>query len=141
MTAWCHGAPGIALARATALDVLDDDARREVDTAIVTTLAAGAGGPDHLCCGTLGRVDVVLTCGRILGREDLVDRAVGLAALVVQRSTERGGFSVERPGREGTGFEPGFYRGLSGIGFELLRLARPTEIPSVLAFQAPGSEA
>jgi len=141
MTAWCHGAPGVALARAMAMDVFDDaDTRAELEIAVQTTLAAGHGGPDHLCCGTLGRVDVVLTCGRILGRDDLGSRAVGQAAIVVQRSTERGGFSVNRPGREGTGFEPGFFRGLSGIGYELLRLARPAELPSVLAFQAPGGE-
>lgn len=139
MTAWCHGAPGIALARATALHVADDaDTRAEIETALSSTLAAGVGGPDHLCCGTLGRVDVVLTCGRILGRDGLVGHAVGQAALVVQRSTERGGFGVNRPGNDNEQFDPGFFRGMSGIAYELLRLARPSELPSVLAFEAPG---
>jgi lantibiotic modifying enzyme len=82
----------------------------------------------------------VLTCGRILEREDLVGRAVGHAAIVVQRSIEQGGFSVNRPGSDIGGFEPGFFRGAAGIGYELLRLAHPVELPSVLAFEGPGGK-
>ena len=40
-------------------------------------------------------------------------------------------------------FEPGFFQGLSGIGYQLLRLAAPSRLPSVLSFEsrvAVGSE-
>jgi hypothetical protein len=32
-------------------------------------------------------------------------------------------------------FEPSFFQGLSGIGYQLLRLAAPERLPSVLAFE------
>ncbi|MEI6174293.1 MAG: lanthionine synthetase LanC family protein [Bacteroidota bacterium] len=32
-------------------------------------------------------------------------------------------------------FNPGFFQGISGIGYELLRLAWPEKIPSVLVFE------
>jgi len=32
-------------------------------------------------------------------------------------------------------FDPSFFQGLSGIGFELLRIARPQSLPCVLAWE------
>ena len=34
---------------------------------------------------------------------------------------------------------PGFYQGLAGIGYELLRLAHPMELPSVLLWRPVNS--
>src|SRR5262249_16457503 len=42
VTAWCHGAPGIGLARLRALQHLDEgEARAEIEAALQTTLAQG----------------------------------------------------------------------------------------------------
>ncbi|MEX1311928.1 MAG: type 2 lanthipeptide synthetase LanM, partial [Candidatus Sulfomarinibacteraceae bacterium] len=134
MAAWCHGAPGIALARSCVRDVLPiAEAMGARETAVETTLAVDpAAGPDHLCCGTLGRVDVLLTVGAELERPVLRLEAESRAAMVIRWAAGRGGY------RLGTGHgpvRPGFFRGLAGVGYQMLRLRRPDDVPSVLAFQ------
>ena len=133
MAAWCHGAPGIALARSCVRDVLPiAEAEGALETAVETTLAVDPGaGPDHLCCGTLGRVDVLLTVGAELERPVLRLEAESRAAMVIRWAAGRGSY------RLGTGrgpARPGFFRGLAGIGYQMLRLRRPDDVPSVLAF-------
>jgi type 2 lantibiotic biosynthesis protein LanM len=143
MAGWCHGAPGIALARATGGRRVADSF---VDTEIRTTLALTAGAPhgksDHLCCGTLGRADVLLSVGLITGREDAADRGRLLAEGVAGQILDQG-----RLGARGLGFERGaplvgMLHGLAGIGYQLLRTSLPEVLPSVLSFEAlPGRAA
>jgi len=132
MAAWCHGAPGIALARACVRDVLAPaEAMDTLNAAVDTTLAASVAGPDHLCCGTLGRVDTLLTVGTVLGRLELRHAAETRAAVVIRLAASRDAFRLER----GSGPpRPGFFRGLAGIGYQMLRLRQSEDLPSVLAF-------
>jgi lantibiotic modifying enzyme len=142
MNAWCHGAPGIALA-----------SRRLAEHEARTGQAGGSGpilaqarsalerlpewGPnqaDHVCCGPLGRVDVLLTAGPALGVADAVPRARAIARRVLARARTRQHFRLSTPGFEYRVFDPGFFKGLSGIGYTLLRLAAPDRLPSVLSF-------
>jgi type 2 lantibiotic biosynthesis protein LanM len=134
MAAWCHGAPGIALARSCVRDVLPiAEAAGALETAVETTLAVDPGaGPDHLCCGTLGRVDVLLTVGAELERPVLRLEAESRAAMVIRLAAGRAGYRL----RTGPGpARPGLFRGLAGVGYQMLRLRSPGEVPSVLAFQ------
>ena len=67
MTAWCHGAPGIGLARLCSLQHLDDAAiRAEIGTALQTTLAQGFGGNHSLCHGDLGNLELLLQASEML---------------------------------------------------------------------------
>jgi lantibiotic modifying enzyme len=137
MTAWCHGAPGVGLARALALDVVcDDDILGEIDAAIRTTAHLESSRSDHLCCGNLGRNDVLLTMGLRLGRPELVDSAKAVAIQVASRAREKGHFRLPSTPVAYCIFTPGFFQGLSGIGYQLLRNAVPTRLPSVLSFEA-----
>ncbi len=138
MTAWCHGAPGIALARAEIGDVLAEanDGGR-LDVAVATTLAAPATGPDHLCCGTLGRVDIVHTLGRLMKRDEFRRVAWSRASMVIRRAAGRGDFRLDGNPEIA---RPGFFRGLAGIGYVLLRLAAVKTLPSVLAFQSASTK-
>jgi lantibiotic modifying enzyme len=129
---WCHGAPGIGLARLDGLALDDDPAcLREIDAALKTTIDFGLRGPDYPCCGNLGRIELLLEAGRRLDRPALCRRATSAAAAVVERAAREGGFRVirDRPARS---FKPGFFRGVAGIGYQLLRIADPERVPSVL---------
>ncbi|MEA2720750.1 MAG: hypothetical protein QOJ39_2614, partial [Candidatus Eremiobacteraeota bacterium] len=69
---WCHGAPGIGLARLAmpygeATFAGDDDVS-EIDAAVAATIAFGVRGPDYLCCGNLGRAELLLQAGVQLQR-------------------------------------------------------------------------
>jgi hypothetical protein len=78
MTAWCHGAPDIALAQACSLRWLDDPLLTgEIHTAVSTTMRPGFGGSHILCHGDLGNVDILLRAAEILNEPRWAWRATG----------------------------------------------------------------
>lgn len=128
MTNWCHGAPGIGLARLGSLDILDtSELRQEIETALTTTQQFGLSELDHLCCGNFGRIDFLLVAARQLFRPTLLDEAQKKASLVVSRTEKTHSFRGV--------YDPSFFRGIAGIGYELLRLAQPDLLPSVLLWE------
>ncbi len=99
MTAWCHGAPGIALAHVLSPGAADDpDATARLQAALTTTARWAPGWADHLCCGTLGRVEVLWTAGRRLGVPAATAAAVTLATQVTGRARTAGHFRLEYAG-------------------------------------------
>jgi type 2 lantibiotic biosynthesis protein LanM len=132
MCSWCHGAPGIGLARLAGLDILDTpEIRQDTQAAVNTTKQLKLSGIDHLCCGNLGLVEFLFAAGRKLSQPELVETAMTRATQVVARAKQRGHFGY---GLSLT-FHPGFFQGASGIGYQLLRLAYPDQIPSVLLWE------
>jgi type 2 lantibiotic biosynthesis protein LanM len=137
MSAWCHGAPGIALARALVFRTLggeDPEIAGELEVALASTAVLDTSGSDHVCCGNLGRAGVLLTAGHALGRPRVVEAARTIASGVQKQAIDRGRFQLVSNGFEHLVFDAGFFQGLSGIGYELLRMAAPSRLPSVLAF-------
>ena len=59
-SAWCNGAPGIALGRAClwGTDLWDKKIEEEIENALLTTASTRIIS-DHLCCGTLGLVSIM----------------------------------------------------------------------------------
>jgi lantibiotic modifying enzyme len=132
---WCHGAPGIGLARLGALPTLDtEQVRQDIEAALRTTLLTNLDGPDHLCCGNLGRVDVLLVAGERLGRPDLSAAGRERAQQVARRGEAMGGFSLHPPLPQQI-YMPGFFMGTAGIGYELLRSTHPDVLPSALLWE------
>jgi lantibiotic modifying enzyme len=130
---WCHGAPGIGLARVGGLCHLDTpDVRRDIDAALAATERSGLHAEDHLCCGSLGRADFLLEAGLRLQRPDSVACAQAIGAAVAFRATERGCYAL---GAVDGSCVPGLFKGISGVGFQLLRLGCPERVPSVLLWQ------
>jgi type 2 lantibiotic biosynthesis protein LanM len=134
MVAWCHGAAGIGLGRLGALEQLDDaKIREEIDIALNTTIEYGFAGNHSLCHGALGNVELLLTAARLLNKpvdHEALERATGL----IVGSIEANGWVCGVP----LGVEtPGLMTGLAGIGYELLRLAEPDKVPSVLLLAPP----
>jgi hypothetical protein len=135
MTAWCHGAPGIALSRLRAFQLLGDrTSQNEAMVAIATTRAAveaalsQAIGDFSPCHGLAGLVEVLLHGDRILGQE---------SATSIVTAAARTGIVNYASGRQlwpcgaGAGETPGLMLGLAGIGYFYLRLHDPT-VPSLL---------
>ena len=54
-----------------------------------------------------------------------------LASQVVARAEEKGHYGYGPI----LDFHPGFFQGASGIGYQLLRLAYPEQLPSVLLWE------
>jgi type 2 lantibiotic biosynthesis protein LanM len=138
MTGWCHGAPGIALSAIEAAAARPSPAIvHGIESAMRSVAQWQPASADHVCCGALGRAEVLLVAGEQLGRGDAITAARALAARVVERARRRGHFRLSGAGTDYRVFDPGFFQGVSGIGYELLRLARPSGLPSVIGFGAP----
>ena len=116
---WCHGAAGIGLARIGCLGVCDDDPiRTDIDVAIESTSDMPIASVDHLCCGNFGRLEVLFSAGQHLDSETMTMMARQRAAQLLSRAEKAGSFGW----LAGTDkFNPGFFTGVSGVGYELLR--------------------
>jgi type 2 lantibiotic biosynthesis protein LanM len=131
---WCRGAPGIGLARLQLLRYLDDAAmREEIALTLQATLAHGFHLNHSLCHGDLGNLDVLFIAGQLFDDGRYRDEVARLTAMILD-SIEQHGWCTGVP----LGVEtPGLMMGIAGIGYQLLRLARPDLVPSVLALEPP----
>ena len=140
---WCHGAPGVALGRLGCLNLFPEEQRssmlQELQIALDTTVATGITQIDHLCCGNLGRIDILFTAGRQLQDQRLKEIAMAGATLVLQRAKDNRAFSLATDPQRNACFQPGFFRGISGVGYALLRFAEPEHIPSAMLWEVPDS--
>jgi lantibiotic modifying enzyme len=134
---WCNGAAGIGLAAAHGLTILpgaEAAAQRAADL-----LTQGAEPPflDTLCCGDFGQIDCLLEMGHLLGRQDWIDQATRQARQALDRAIAAGHFQLydDLPPHL---LNPGFFRGVAGIGYTLLRLSTAGKgrmLPSVLGVE------
>lgn len=133
---WCHGAPGIGLARLASLAYLDDMyIRKEIDIALKTTLAEGFGHNHSLCHGDFGNLETLLVATQMLDDLQYHGQLEQITGMLLD-SFDTSGWITGVP----LGIEtPGLMTGLAGIGFELLRLAEPARVPSVLLLAPPFS--
>lgn len=141
MVAWCHGAAGIGMARADLLGYLDEAALAEdFDLAVNGVLAAGLGGAvitgtgNHsICHGDLGNAEALLVCAQARN-DDALRRKASLIGSSLLSSLKTDGWLCGVP----LGVEtPGLMSGIAGMGYNLLRFARPDRVPSVLLLEPP----
>ena len=136
--AWCHGSSGIGLARLEALPEWDSpQIQRDLQAALAATrslLQHSAKLADHLCCGNLGRIELLYSAGLRLGQPELVDEARQHAARLAQNAAALGGFRFETRLERGQ-FNPGLFNGAAGVGYELLRLSGQPALPAVLLWE------
>jgi lantibiotic modifying enzyme len=127
-SAWCHGAPGMALGRAAALALIEDCALLDdLETCLVISRDLPDSRSDHLCCGNMGRASILLSCGFALDRPSLVADARALVERVLARAAN-GGFACDGDA---------LFFGLAGVGYGLLQTARSVAVPSILSLDPP----
>ena len=133
--AWCHGAPGIALARLAVLDAgVDEGSADDLARALDTTRGAPLLATDDVCCGNAGLAEALLAGADATGRPELAEAARARLAAVAARAAGRGGFALEGA-PTGTPARLGFFRGLAGVGWAFLHAAGAIPAPpAVLAF-------
>jgi type 2 lantibiotic biosynthesis protein LanM len=130
---WCHGAPGIGLSRLASLPYIDDEKIREEIAIALKTTAASFGLNHSLCHGDLGNLETLLVATQILDDPWCHEQFHHFRGLILD-SIETDGWLTGAP----SGIEtPGLMTGLAGIGYELLRLAEPERVPSVLVAAPP----
>jgi type 2 lantibiotic biosynthesis protein LanM len=133
--AWCLGSAGIGLARAAGLDLVSDAAARDdLDEAVgAVDVSPGLEVLANCCCGSAGAMELLVAAGDRLDRPVLHERAAELGAAIVRRAKRHGAYSTGY----GAVYAPGFFKGFSGIGYQLLRLHHSRQLPSILTLQSP----
>ena len=135
MAAWCHGAAGIGLSRLTMLSDLDaQTARQEITQAVDATLAGGFGDNHCLCHGDLGNLDFLLQAGQCPWASRPGRTPFQRLTLRILDEADQSGW---RCGINKPVSTPGLMTGLAGIGYGLLRLARPETVPAVTILSPP----
>lgn len=129
---WTHGTAGIGLARLGGLSILDNETiRDDITKALEITKKSCLEDVDNLAWGNLGRIETLLVASQKLNRPDLFDFAQKATTQIVKQAQERGRFNLVSPSVP-FAYNPGFFQGTTGIGYQLLRLAYPDLLPSIL---------
>lgn len=126
---WCHGAAGIGLARIGCAGLVASDAlEREIDAALDATTAVGLGELDHVCCGSMGRIETMLAAAQYRGDETLRGQARAHISEMVRRARKGNGYRLFG-NLERSVWNPGLFQGMAGIGYQVLRM-RGTSVRS-----------
>jgi len=134
MVAWCHGATGIGLSRLSMLHHLNDaDIFSEISAAINTTISRGFGYNHSLCHGDLGNLELLTKAWQILKEQFYYNNLEQISSSIINSINTNGPVCANPLGVE----SPGLMTGLAGIGYGLLRLARPSQVPSILLLEPP----
>jgi type 2 lantibiotic biosynthesis protein LanM len=133
-TAWCHGAPGIGLARLAMLRRAPDPAlHRELEAAVRSTRRDGFGLNHSLCHGDLGNLELLMHVAELPEFVDIAEPFAKATAGIVEdidRNGPRCGIPLQVE-------SPGLMTGLAGIGLGLLRIAAGDRVPCVPMLDPP----
>jgi lantibiotic modifying enzyme len=135
MNAWCNGASGIGLvlSEVRATGVWSTELKQMLSRVSEKVKEMSFTPIDHCCCGNAGRLGISHTLAL---REDGVSiKFVRQAeSMFLEHRRREGRFNLDEE-VEGWLGEAGFFRGLSGIGYVLLRLREPSLLPDILALR------
>lgn len=136
MRAWCHGSPGIALARIRAQEVFGRDAYPETTEGALEASEASVqrGGNYSLCHGIGGNCAPLLMAAETFGDDHYREVAEAVARRGINAYGK--GESPWPCGTVNSDPDPSLMLGESGIGHFMLRLHDPS-VPEVLIHRAP----
>jgi lantibiotic modifying enzyme len=134
-TSWCHGAPGIGLARLRLWELTGSEQLREQAQAAIVTTAADLRaslekgvGNYSLCHGLAGNAEALIQAGAAFESENLTG---AVAASGIQRfGADPRSWPAGVDSGEAT--SPTLMLGLAGTGYFLLRVDDATGTPSIL---------
>ncbi len=116
---WCTGAPGIGLARFPLLNSGVGGISNDVENAIAFALDAPFQESDHVCCGNMSRVLLLVEAYRKMKDRRLYDKSMEIVSDLVARKRSKGSFSFVTGVLEDS-LQPSFFSGISGLGYSIL---------------------
>ncbi|MEO1035399.1 MAG: type 2 lanthipeptide synthetase LanM family protein [Pseudomonadota bacterium] len=131
MAAWCNGSVGIGLSRLSAIELLGGSVpgfiTQDLKRAVGHALRRGVSKRHGLCHGNAGLLDFLLHARR----SDLLS---GSDTKTIDSMTEELVARLQRAQLPENSCS--LMNGWTGIGYQLLRVARPAAVPSVLTLDA-----
>jgi len=131
---WCHGTAGILMTRA-ATGALDPGRFKTDALTQVLEKLSQRGQADHWCCGNFGIAEALSYIGKQANLPEAQNKGSVLLEETLERGLKGGFFRLQSSIGENFCFSPSLFRGTAGIGYSLLRLAHPGELPCILAFE------
>lgn len=131
---WCHGAIGIGLARIAGSRlgrVKSESMTDDITYAVKNSMANWPQHVDTLCCGTLGTIEFLAEAGETLNQPTLGQLSDQRLTQIITNRHEQGDYAWNAGG---TAFNLGLFRGLSGVGYTILRRLDP-QLPNVLMWE------
>lgn len=133
---WCHGTGGLALACLQVPTDLANDHQRRIlgqlaEAALERLRTAPPGHLDHLCCGNVGRAEILLSAYRTSHDERWLHAAEEVAGEVLVRLSTTGRLRGDYPGR----LDTSLFRGISGIARTFAHLGSPGCLGTPLALE------
>lgn len=128
---WCHGASGIGLSRIKCADIIDTSS--DIARSLGITNEKGLYlDSDCLCHGNLGNIEFLLEAYKGNGDVNLYNKAITRINEIIAENKHISDY------KNGVGQEfdsAGFMLGLSGIGYEILRILDCNRYASVLLLE------
>jgi type 2 lantibiotic biosynthesis protein LanM len=131
---WCHGASGVALGRLGAIDVYDNDLIQRDILASIETTEKSSFEFDHLCCGGFGKIETFIESYLKLNDANHLKTAKKFASYSIEKAKRDNGFTFFSDIPKDLPVYS-FFRGTAGVGYQLLRLVHPKELPSILSIK------
>jgi len=139
---WCHGAPGIGLARLALARRIGGnvalDAKlggklvaTDITNAVESVKLSWPGQLDTLCCGTLGGIEFLCEAADRADKGEIGALARRRLASVLASAAASGDYRWNSGKRQ---FNLGLFRGLAGVGYTLLRRI-DRSLPNVLVWE------
>jgi type 2 lantibiotic biosynthesis protein LanM len=137
MNGYCSGAPGVGLSRLSMLSAEAGDheflesLRKDISRTDRFIKEYSKEPRDHLCCGRIAGIDFLIEESLALEDKSSLDRAKGMMKMLLDDKKEHGRFCILKSDGEYL-YNPTLFQGTAGIAYEMLRLAAPEKIRSIL---------
>lgn len=131
MCAWCHGAPGAGLGLLLQPAAMRDRQWfHDLDSCVAITRDKGFSDSHCVCHGQLGNLELLMQTAIETGNSAAASQWRAIAAQLLSE-----GRSYWRTGSIRNDQSLGFMTGLAGIGYALLRINDPYNVPAVVSLQ------
>ncbi|EOU1871537.1 type 2 lanthipeptide synthetase LanM family protein [Clostridium perfringens] len=129
---WCHGAPGILLSKIQIKNLGYNDSfiNNEISVAINKLIHSGFGNDISLCHGDVGNIAILKDASIAMKNTILFNNSIATfkeISSIILKLLNKESFKENE--------HNSFMIGLSGIGYELLRVGNEKEIPNILCLE------
>ncbi len=137
MSAWCHGAAGIALSRISAIEWLGEkayaaDLKHALEKVTRTDVKAATPQSSYtLCHGIGGNMDAFIEASLFFNDKKYLKTAKHMGLKAIEQQVDFG-FYYSGFGTGGDKEDTSLFMGIAGVGYFMLRLLDPIKTPSVL---------
>lgn len=107
---------------------------QDIESALSKMITTPFQSVDFPCCGNLGMAEVLLVASKKLDRPNLLLAAQRRVEMTLEQARTSGKYQLN-PGLPANELSLGFFQGIAGIGYGLLRFAYPDQLRSILLWE------